>query len=187
MTFTECMPALNLQNHPLKIFLCLISLTKMTNAHSSLPLFSKERLLRFLKERSLFWKEQKRAIALLQRATKRAIALSKKSDKKSDRSFALSKRTKMSEQWAIFQIAYFSLKKKEQSLIFKMSKFPTLDVGLGNRSFPLLSKERLSNHLLIRSFKKSDRSFCCSFKKSDRSFSKWANAQPWFFENILFR
>jgi len=55
----------------------------------------------------------------------------------------------------------FFAQKKEQLLILKMSKWPTLAAGLGNRSFahrsfPLLSKERLSNPLLICSFKKSD-------------------------------
>jgi len=45
--------------------------------------------------------------------------------------------------------------------------------GLGNRSFahrsfPLFSKERLSDRLLIRSFKKSDHSFALSKRAKEQ-------------------
>jgi len=47
-------------------------------------------------------------------------------ERMSNRSFKKRERAKMNEKWAIFQIAPFSLKIKEQSLIFKKSEWPTL-------------------------------------------------------------
>jgi len=61
----------------------------------------------------------------------------------------------MSEKGAIFQIAHFSLKKKERSLSFNMNKdwaTHSLICSIAHRSF---SKERLCNRLLNRSLKKS--------------------------------
>jgi len=78
-------------------------------------------LLKRVNERSLFFRSfQKsdqmsdRSFAFSKRATKRAFALSKRATKKRSlfRSFKKSEREKMSEKWAIFQIAHFSLKKK---------------------------------------------------------------------------
>jgi len=112
-------------------------------AHCSFPLLSKERLSNRLLICS--FKKSDWAIALFVALCIRAIALFllfskeqqkeqllfcsfKKSDKKSNGSFALSKRAKakMSKKWEIFQIAHFSLKKKERLLIFKMSECPSL-------------------------------------------------------------
>jgi len=98
----------------------------------------------------LFAKEQmsdRPFFALYKRATKRAIALSlfqkerqkeqllfrsfKKSDKKSDRSFALSKRAK-EQKMSDFPNRSFFAQKKERSLIFKMSECPTLILRFKN-------------------------------------------------------
>jgi len=153
------------------------------------------------------------AIALFKRTMKRAIALSLfQKERWKERSlicsFKKSERAKMSEKWVIFQIAHFSIKKRaiahfqsEQMVNPGCRVGQSLIRSFAHRSFPLLSKERLSNRSLNCSFKKSnwaialfslfskeqqkERSLFCSFKKSDeksdRSFalSKRAKEQKW--------
>jgi len=105
--------------------------------------------------------------ALFKRATKRAIALSlfskerpkerllfrsfKKSDpsfKESDRSFALSKRAKISKKWAIFQIANFLLKKKNDRSFSKWANAqPWCIVYKLHRSgWPLEHQRKIENN-----------------------------------------
>jgi len=139
---------------------------KRSFAHCSFPLFSKERL----SDRSFCCSLQKSkwAIALFslfskERQKERSLFRSfKKNDEKSNRSFTLSKRAK-EQKWGIWKIANFLLKKRAIAH-FQNEQManPGCRVGqslirlFAHHSFLLLSKEQLSNRLLICSFKKSD-------------------------------
>jgi len=105
-------------------------------------------------EQSLFFcsfQKSDGSFTLSKRATKRAIAHSLfQKEQKSE------KKQKMSD----FPNCSFFAQKKEQLLIFKISKWPTLAAGVGNRSFAHRS------FLLISKDQLSDCSFHCSLQKS---------------------
>jgi len=119
-------------------------------AQSSFLLFSKEHLsdcfahLKRVNKRllflALFAKEQMSNRSFFVLSKEQSLFRSfKKSDKKSDRSFALSKRAKTK----------FFAQKKERSLIFKMSKCPTLIPGNPTVGIMLLLGVPLSRIMLL--------------------------------------